>query len=190
MASLGWHSLPRLWKRAYSGSGAAAHGCWPVWFWQEWTALCGDGDRRGGCDFRQPWFGRVQLRNPSENRGRWPAVLNGNRHPRQGTVRGGDLVVAALAGPFQDLERPEPAGHRRGRTRVQSANHRLTTMQRPPDAAVLQAADCAVVATCAAVRPPRSPGATSNVGLAAHHPLQDRYQGPGWRHGGALQHSR
>ena len=38
-------------------------------------------------------------------RGGWPAFLNGNRHPRQGTLRGGDLVVAALAGPFQDLER-------------------------------------------------------------------------------------
>ena len=46
------------------------------------------------------------------------------------------------------------------------ANHRLTIVQRPPDAAVLQPADCAVVATCAAERPPRSPGATSDVGPA------------------------
>ena len=28
LASSHWHSLPWGWKRAYSASGAAAHGCW------------------------------------------------------------------------------------------------------------------------------------------------------------------
>ena len=33
--------LPRGWNRAYSGSGAAAHGCWRLGFWQEWTSTLG-----------------------------------------------------------------------------------------------------------------------------------------------------
>ena len=30
LASLGWHSVPRVRKRAYSASGVASRGCWPA----------------------------------------------------------------------------------------------------------------------------------------------------------------
>ena len=48
--SPGWASLPLGWNRAYRGSGAGAHGCWPA---------------------------GVLVREPSKKQLRWPANLTG-----------------------------------------------------------------------------------------------------------------
>ena len=57
------------------------------------TRLCGEPRRRPDSDFRQPWIRRVGLRDSSENRIQWPAILKRFRRPGAPV-----LVVVAATG--------------------------------------------------------------------------------------------